>query len=195
MAQAERSVQKHRLALVAAGSNLASTHGESHDNILSAFHTICQKVGGIVSISRLFRTPAYPPGSGPDFVNAACAARTKLTPRAFLDVLHGIEAEAGRVRNIRWGARTLDLDLIALDGVILPDATAQKEWMALAPERQGLVAPAELILPHPRMQDRAFVLIPLGDICPGWHHPVTGLSVRDMLAALPEADKAAIRPL
>ena len=67
--------------------------------------------------------------------------------------------------------------------------------MALDPARQRVEAPDRLILPHPRLQDRAFVLIPLADICPGWRHPVTGASVSDMIAALPEADKEAIWPL
>lgn len=128
-------------------------------------------------------------------MNAALAVSTLLEPQALLDLLHKIEAEAGRVREVRWGARTLDLDLIAVDGVILPDAARQREWRALPPERQGKIAPDRLILPHPRLQDRAFVLIPLADICPGWHHPATGESLRDMLAALPEADKAAIQPV
>ena len=118
-----------------------------------------------------------------------------LPARDILAVLHGIEAEAGRVRDIRWGARTLDLDLIAVGGAILPDAQVQKDWMTMPSDRQVQVTPDELILPHPRLQDRAFVLIPLADICPGWRHPVTGASVSDMLRALPDADKAAIRPI
>lgn len=195
MAQAEASVQKHRLALIAAGSNLASTNGAPHRIIVSALRTISRKLGGIVSISRFFRTPAFPAGSGPDFVNAACGVSTTLPPRDILAVLHGIEAEAGRVRDTRWGARTLDLDLIAVGGAILPDAQVQKDWATLPPDRQRQVAPDQLILPHPRLQDRAFVLIPLADICPGWCHPVTGASVSDMLGALPDADKAAIKAI
>ena len=56
-------------------------------------------------------------------------------------------------------------------------------------------APDQLILPHPRMQDRAFVLVPMMDICPDWRHPILGTTVREMVAALPEADREAVRPL
>jgi 2-amino-4-hydroxy-6-hydroxymethyldihydropteridine diphosphokinase len=127
-------------------------------------------------------------------VNAACVIATDLAPQDILAALHAVEADADRRRETRWGARTLDLDLIAVDGMVLPDPVVQRSWMALSPERQRAEAPPVLILPHPRLQDRTFVLIPLADICPDWHHPVTGQSVRDMLAALPEADKAAVCP-
>lgn len=194
MAQAEPTVQKHSLAIITAGANLPSRYGEPYRTVSAALAAIGKKMGRIVSVSRFFRTPAYPPGSGPAFVNAACVIATDLGPGEILSALHAIEADAGRRRDTRWGARTLDLDLIAVEGMILPDPAVQRAWMALPPERQGAEAPPVLILPHPRIQDRAFVLIPLADIRPGWHHPVTGLSVRDMLAALPEADKAAICP-
>ncbi|MGL4282051.1 MAG: 2-amino-4-hydroxy-6-hydroxymethyldihydropteridine diphosphokinase [Albidovulum sp.] len=201
MAQAEPTVQKHSTAItkdstiiISVGANLPSRYGEPDQTVSFALAAIGKKIGRIVSVSRFFRTPAYPPGSGPDFLNAACIIATDLAPAEVLAELHAIEAEAGRRRDTRWGARTLDLDLIAMDSMILPDPAVQGEWMALPPERQGAEAPPVLILPHPRLQDRAFVLIPLAEIAPDWHHPVSGLSVGDMLAALPEADKAAISP-
>ncbi len=195
MAQDRVHAQKDRLAIIGAGANLPSIFGPPRETILASLSPIASDLGLIVAISRVFRTPAFPEGSGPDFVNAAVAILTRRRPADLLAGLHAIEAKAGRQRVARWGARTLDLDLLAVGDTILPDRETQKAWMSLATDRQGREAPPELILPHPRLQDRAFVLIPLADICPGWRHPVTGLRVSEMVAALSDADKAAICPL
>lgn len=101
----------------------------------------------------------------------------------------------GRTRGVRWGTRTLDLDLIACGDAVLPDLTTYLHWRDLPLEAQMQAAPQELILPHPRMQDRAFVLVPMADIAPDWVHPVLDRSVRQMLAALPAAACAEITPL
>lgn len=195
MAQDPAPAQKDRPTVIGIGANLPSVFGAPHDTLLASLASIRRNLGRIVAVSRVFRTPAFPKGSGPDFVNAAILVVTGLLPQEILARLHAIEAEAGRRRALRWGARTLDLDLLAVGDVVLPDARTQGAWAALAPDRQGTEAPQELILPHPRLQDRAFVLIPLADICPGWRHPVTGLTVAEMVAALPDDDKAAICPV
>ncbi len=195
MAQDRVSVQKDRVAVIGIGANLPSMLGTPHDTILASVASIQQNLGQIVAVSRVFRTPAFPKGSGPDFVNAAVLVSTDLAPHQILAGLHAIEAEAGRLRAVRWGARTLDLDLLAVGDVVLPDPETQRAWMALPSDRQGTEAPQDLILPHPRLQDRAFVLIPLADICPGWRHPVTGSTISEMAAMLPDDDKAAICPV
>ena len=148
------------------------------------------------AVSRLFATPAFPAGSGPDFVNAAVAVETDLPPEAILALLHEIEAETGRERRERWAARTLDLDLIALGDLMRPDRETLSHWIDLPLDQQMQQTPDRLLLPHPRMQDRAFVLVPLSEVVPaGWRHPLTGHSVDEMLTALPEAEKAGVRPL
>ncbi len=118
-----------------------------------------------------------------------------MTAEELLAVMHGIEAEFGRRRDSRWGMRTLDLDIVAIGETVLPDEMTWRVWVNLPPEDQPRHTPDQLILPHPRLQDRAFVLVPLADVAPDWHHPVTGRSVTGMLAALPEEDRAAVRPL
>jgi 2-amino-4-hydroxy-6-hydroxymethyldihydropteridine diphosphokinase len=112
-----------------------------------------------------------------------------------LALLHRVEAVFGRRREMRWGGRTLDLDLIAMGARILPDRAGFEAWRSLTPEAQQSHAPDRLILPHPRLHERAFVLVPLAEVAPDWVHPVLGCSVREMLAALPEAARDTVEPL
>ena len=151
--------------------------------------------GGAVTLSRLYRTPCFPRGAGPDYVNAAARLALSASPRDVLDLLHRVEGEFGRERTQRWGRRTLDLDLIACGDRVLPDAAVQSGWRGLPHEEQILRAPDELILPHPRLQDRAFVLVPLADIAAGWVHPCLGLSAVQMRDRLPPEALAEIVPL
>ncbi len=146
-------------------------------------------IGPVTRASRLFRTPCFPAGAGPDYVNAAVRIDTALPAHELLGALHAIESRHGRERKQRWGMRTLDLDLIALGDAVLPDRETQAEWRALSPELQRMRAPDDLVLPHPRVQDRAFVLVPLLDVAPDWRHPVLGVTVRQMCEALPASDK------
>ncbi|MCZ0960297.1 2-amino-4-hydroxy-6-hydroxymethyldihydropteridine diphosphokinase [Paracoccus benzoatiresistens] len=176
--------------IVALGANLPSGAGNAVQALCDALVILHEQPDiSIESTSRIWRTPAFPPGSGPDYANAAATARTNLPAPALLDRLHGIEARFGRDRGTgRWSARVLDLDLIAMDDLILPDPQTLRRWIGLPLARQRVEAPDRLILPHPRLQDRGFVLAPLAEIAPGWRHPLTGKPVSRMLAELgPEA--------
>ena len=183
-------------ALVALGANLPSPVGAPMATLKAALTELQARHGVQISaLSRFFATPAFPVGSGPDYVNACVLLRTKLAPAALLAALHAVEASLGRRRDTRWGARGIDLDLLAMGDRVLPDAATVDRWRGLAPERQKTEAPEQLILPHPRLQDRGFVLVPLAEIAGCWRHPLTGRSVAEMLAALPQADREAIRPI
>ncbi|MCR9126299.1 MAG: 2-amino-4-hydroxy-6-hydroxymethyldihydropteridine diphosphokinase [Rhodobacteraceae bacterium] len=183
-----------KTCLIALGSNLASSQGGPSDTLIRAIRALAEGGLAVSGVSRFFATPCFPAGAGPDYVNAAVAVRTVLAPGAVLDALHRIEAELGRERQQRWGMRTADLDLIAQGDVVLPDAVVQRHWVDLPLADQAARAPDRLILPHPRVQDRAFVLVPLADIAPDWVHPLTGLSVRAMLERLAPDEIAAVQP-
>lgn len=127
----------------------------------------------IVAQSRWFETAPVPISDQPWFVNAVILAETEMDALATLAVLHVLEAEFGRQRRVRNEARVLDIDLLDYDGT-----HSQAD---------------SLMLPHPRMHERAFVLYPLADIVPDWIHPVSGINITSLIAALP-VDQT-IRPM
>lgn len=183
------------MKLLALGANLPFAGHAPAEALDRALARIAARGIGVAARSRWWRSPAFPAGAGPDYVNGAAALDTDLPPGALLDALHEVEAEFGRRRLGRWQARTCDLDLLAWEDLVLPDPAVQAAWRDLPPEDQGRRAPATLILPHPRMQDRGFVLAPLAEIAPGWRHPALGRSVAELLAALPPAALAGLRPI
>ena len=182
-------------ALVALGGNLATSAGDPEATIRAAISQISLAGLEVVARSRLYRTPAFPDATGPEYVNACVGISPQLSPRAVLDRLHRIEAEFGRERVQRWGQRTLDLDLLACGDAMLPDDATHALWRDLAPEQRLIRAPDELILPHPRLHERAFVLVPLAEIAPDRVIPALGLTVAEMLARLPQAERDAVRPI
>jgi 2-amino-4-hydroxy-6-hydroxymethyldihydropteridine diphosphokinase len=184
-------------ALVALGANLPFNGGQPQETLRLALASLVANGHNIVAISRFYRTPCFPAGAGPDYVNAACVLRfsADVSPQSVLEMLHRVENGFGRTRNQRWGMRTLDLDLVAFGDSVLPDSQTQTLWRRLAPHEQAQAAPDQLILPHPRLQDRAFVLVPLADVAPDWCHPLLNRTVTQMVDDLPEADRRAMVPL
>ena len=146
------------LAYVALGSNL----GDPRQQVLDAMQALGKLPDTrLLQRSQLYRTPPWGVLEQPPFINAAVQLDTALSPHRLLDALIEIEQRAGRVRVQRNGPRTLDLDLLYVDGVQLDD------------ER--------LTLPHPRMTERAFVLLPLHDLAPSLQLAGHG-SVAELLA-------------
>lgn len=137
-------VQRRRVAWVGLGSNL----GQPASHVRQALDDLAAVPGLLpLAVSRLYRTtPVGGPADQPDYCNACAAVTCDLSPLALLDALQGIEAAHGRVRDVCWGPRTLDLDMLAYDDVRMQHARLQ--------------------LPHPRAAQRAFVLVPLADIAP-----------------------------
>ena len=184
-----------RTAYIALGGNVTSPHGTPTNTLREAIKRLPADSLTIVAKSRYFATPAFPTGSGPDFVNAVIAVETIMPPDALLAHLHEIERQLGRDRRQRWSARTLDLDLIAYGDVIHPDTDTFAKWRDLSLEEQQQLAPDGLILPHPRIQDRSFVLGPLCDVAPDWVHPVLGQSAAQLFDARPAKERAELKPL
>jgi dihydroneopterin aldolase/2-amino-4-hydroxy-6-hydroxymethyldihydropteridine diphosphokinase len=122
-----------------------------------------------VKASELIVTKPYGPVEQDDFLNGCMKIETLLDPEELLCFLHSIEAEADRKREIHWGPRTLDLDIIFYDKLIYESD--------------------DLIIPHVDMQNREFVLKPLMELCPNYRHPLLGRTVEELLAGLPKLQK------
>lgn len=171
------------IALVALGGNVASQAGTPAETMKAATVALTNDSVMIAAISRFFMTPCFPAGAGPDYTNAVAILSTVLSPESLLLHLHATEVAFGRQRLTRWGNRTLDLDLLAYDDLVRPDPETYKIWRDLEADAQRLRAPDQLILPHPRLHERAFVLVPLAQIAPGVQVPGLG-RVCDLLQYL-----------
>jgi 2-amino-4-hydroxy-6-hydroxymethyldihydropteridine diphosphokinase len=158
--------QAQNMILIALGSNLGGPWGSPRATILRALKEL--ERGGIrlITVSPLIVTAPFGRRNQPVFVNAVAGIETHLPPEALMRRLHAIERDAGRRRAIRWGPRTLDLDLLDYRG------------MVRGHRGKGLV------LPHPGIAERGFVLEPIAMIAPGWRHPASRLSAREMLRRL-----------
>jgi 2-amino-4-hydroxy-6-hydroxymethyldihydropteridine diphosphokinase len=159
------------LSFIALGSNVAGRFASPAEAVKAAMQVVQTIEITMVSRSRLYRSAAWPDPADPEFVNAMIAVETSLAPAALLARLHAVEAEFGRERRQMNAPRTLDLDIVDYAGLVS--------------------APGESpILPHPRLADRAFVLLPLAEIAPDWRHPVTRAAIGDLIRALPDPHAA-----
>lgn len=151
------------LAAIALGSNL----GDCRATLEGALTALDATPGlRVLRCSSWYRSaPVGPPQ--PDYLNGCALLEVSLAPEALLDRLQAIESRFGRVRAERWGPRTLDLDLILFGEMVLDSARLQ--------------------IPHPRLHERAFVLVPLAEIAPGWIEPLTGRRVADLAGDLSDA--------
>jgi len=162
------------MILIALGANLNSPAGNPETTLRSALSALAAYGIEVLAVSSFYRTPAWPDPSDPPFVNAVARIETALPAADLLQTLHAIEAKFARTRSKPNAPRTLDLDLI---------------------DYRGKVADGIPVLPHPRAAERAFVLVPLAEIAPGWRHPASGRTVCDLLAALPLDAVEAVVPI
>lgn len=155
------------LALIALGTNLPFHGIGGAELLMQAVEALAKGGLPISAHSSVWESKAWPSGSRqPNYFNAVVRADAgERAPEALFQQLLAIEFAFGRVRGERWGPRTLDLDLLALEGAV-----------------GGF---GDIALPHPRMHERAFVLLPLAEVAPDWTHPALGLTPGEMLAALP----------
>ena len=162
------------LILIAIGSNLPSPEfGPPLATCEAALADLSRRGLRIVRRSRWFESAPVPMSDQPWFVNGVAVVETSLPPGNLLALLHETERRFGRERHEVNAARILDLDLIAYGDLVWTDSPP--------------------LLPHPRLHDRAFVLLPLADVAPDWRHPSDGRTPPEMIRALPA--EQSIRPL
>lgn len=154
------------MILIALGANLAGPYGSPEETLKMAMVTLENAGVQIIAKSSLWITKPVPASDQPLYRNAVVAVRTKRSAEDLLDLLHTIEADFGRVRIQRNEARILDLDLISYNDVVINNE--------------------HISVPHPRMHERGFVLVPLCEIDAQWCHPVLQKSAEELLAMLPD---------
>ncbi|MCX8132902.1 MAG: 2-amino-4-hydroxy-6-hydroxymethyldihydropteridine diphosphokinase [Roseococcus sp.] len=163
------------MILIGIGASLPAPDGRAPRDTCRAAAAALDAIPGLrlVALSRWWESAPVPPMPGaPWFVNGVARLEGHTPPEAVLEALQALEARFGRERPYPNAPRTLDLDLLDHHGAV--------------------VATPRLQLPHPRMRGRAFVILPLAEVAPGWRHPVTGEAVAALAAALPPQE---LRPL
>jgi len=158
------------MILIGLGANLPSRVGPPLATLAAALEALEGAGVRIVARSRWYRTAPVPASDQPWFINGVVGVETALVPADLLALLQRIERDFGRHRGVPNAARTLDLDLLDYDGRVETGPN--------------------LVLPHPRLHERAFVLLPLAEVAPDWVHPVLNRPVRGLVAKLPASQKA-----
>ena len=154
------------IAYLGLGTNL----GDRKENLRRAIQAIASKMY-VCKQSSLYETAAWGYTDQPDFLNQVVQVETDLTPLRLLNFLKKTEIELGRIANFRYGPRQIDLDILFYDDLVKNTNRLQ--------------------IPHPRLAERAFVLVPLNEIAPDLIHPVFGKTIAELLAELP--DKTGVR--
>jgi 2-amino-4-hydroxy-6-hydroxymethyldihydropteridine diphosphokinase len=144
------------------GSNL----GDRNSHLTYGRQEISRAIGEIITISSIYKTAAWGNQNQPAFYNQVIEIKSVLPPQEMLSELLKIEKNAGRVREERWGPRTLDIDILFYGNVVIESDT--------------------LTVPHPRIADRRFTLLPLSEIAPDLIHPVTGQTISEILRVCPD---------
>lgn len=166
------------MILIGLGANLEHpTYGSPAETLKAAIRAL-NNIFEVEAQSSFYQSAPVPMSDQPWFVNAVVRVSANFTLENTLKYMHNIEKEFGRVRELKWEARVLDLDLLAFHKEI----TENKDQV------NGPV------VPHPFLAERKFVLVPILEIAPDWRHPTSNLSAAEMLAILPEGQKLEILP-
>lgn len=147
--------------------SLGSNEGNRQETLQKALVALELACGPIRAQSSVYETKAWGLQEQPDFLNMAVEMETMMDPYYLLDAIHGVERDLHRQRIVKWGQRTIDIDILYY-GELVRDTPA-------------------LIIPHAMLRMRRFVLVPLAEIAPDFVDPVTGQSVAELLAICPDA--------
>ena len=166
--------------LLALGANISGVWGAPKRTLIRTCDELAQAGLRTIRASRIYVTTPLGPGRQAPYVNAVLLLEAQLAPAALLRLIKQIERRAGRRFGRRWGPRCLDIDILDYGGRRLG-------WPPRRRER------GRLILPHPEMHRRAFVLVPLLEVAPHWRHPVQGTGARGLLARLGRRSRYGVR--
>lgn len=166
---------------IALGSNVEATNVKKIEVINNTLDCFSKFDISLIRVSSFWESKSYPDKTQPNFINAVSEVSANLNPYQFLGVLKEIEIMFGRKKNKRWGNRVLDLDILSSSSLIIPNLLVLNKWIKMPLLQQTKVQPGKLILPHPRIQDRLFVLKPLSELSPNWVHPVLNKSILELI--------------
>ena len=167
-------------SLISYGSNLDGPFGSPRETIDRALDEIKTDNLILVKKSRYYSSAAFPDKTKPRYVNGCIEIRVKMKPQQLLCHLKFVERKMGRIQSKRWDSRICDLDLLAFSNEIRPSADLFDQWYRMPLRVQMTEKPTELLLPHPRLQDRAFVLKPLMEFAADWIHPILKILQRKL---------------
>lgn len=159
------------MILIGLGSNVTGPWGKPAETLARALGELDRSPVRLERASDIISTEPWGKADQPVYANAVARIRTRLQPLDLLAHLRGLERAAGRERRERWGARTLDLDILDYNGFTMNAEAGQS-------------TDAELVLPHPSMHEREFVLAPIAEVAPRWRHPVLRKTAKQLLAGL-----------
>ena len=151
-------MEEQHTVFLGTGSNI----GDRNHNLWLARREIELRVGAIAAASGIYQTAPWGMRDQPDYLNQALKIRTFLDPESVLDRIQAIEKWMGRTKEVKWGARVIDIDILFYDDLVL---TSRR-----------------LSIPHPHIADRRFVLVPLREIAAGWLHPVFQKTIAELAA-------------
>ena len=177
---------------IAYGANMPGPFGDPRDTLEIVFSELRKYNLEILRKSRLYTSLAFPDPEKPKYLNGCFELRANCEALTILGRLKSIEIKMGRRESARWDSRVCDLDLLAYSNEIHPSPEVFNYWYKMSLRTQMITKPGELLLPHPRLQDRAFVLKPLMEFASDWIHPIIKLSVKEMLEALPKKDQESV---
>jgi len=145
---------------------LGSNMGNSRQQLTQSITLIKKKIGRVTRQSKLYSTAAWGNTNQPDFLNQVIVVETKLSPDALIKTILSIEKDMGRIRTIKNAPRIIDIDILFFN--------------------KDIIQEKDLIIPHPEIQNRRFVLVPLNELSPAFKHPVLKRTVHQLLETCPD---------